>query len=422
MSQSNLRKTVLFVTYGGGHVSMVIPVVKALEHSGLDIQVLGLTMAGPALKRAGIPYLTFQDFLLESDDEAIKYGHELAEGMHAQHTDIPHSESVAYLGLSKWDLYSRLGAQEADTQLATQGRAAFVPTTILERVFDKLKPDIVVTTTSPRAELAARLVAEKRGILSLCISDLIGSVSHPISVTDLCVGSYLAAEKYKSIANVKFKKIHVTGNPAMDRAISARGLPSKSWRAENFPKLDPNRKFVLSTEQQGFYSSETKKFVFWKPDQIPAHLEATYQACQLNNAVMLIRPHPSLAPEIYSNWMESKPPTEVAYAAKHDLYPLLNACDVVISNNSTIMLDALYSDRPVVLVTYPESISLLPLDKMKMAYGCNIDDTTEYEHVIRQALSDKIQNGLYLEEFNKEFPKLPCAPRIADIILASVRQ
>ena len=49
------RPRILFVTYGGGHVRMVLPVVRALQARGtVDVQVLALTTAHAFLAREGI--------------------------------------------------------------------------------------------------------------------------------------------------------------------------------------------------------------------------------------------------------------------------------------------------------------------------------------------------------------------------------
>ena len=56
---------ILFVTYGGGHVNMVIPVVKEVEKEGFTFTVLGLTTAGKSLEDAGLRYKTFKDYVIK---------------------------------------------------------------------------------------------------------------------------------------------------------------------------------------------------------------------------------------------------------------------------------------------------------------------------------------------------------------------
>ena len=56
-------KTVLFVTYGSGHVRMVIPVARALADSGLARPlILALTTAAPVVRATGLDMVQFKDF------------------------------------------------------------------------------------------------------------------------------------------------------------------------------------------------------------------------------------------------------------------------------------------------------------------------------------------------------------------------
>ena len=74
-------KKVLFVTYGSGHVGMVIPVAKALAQTGLAHPlVLALTTAAPVAREAGLEVLQFKNFLRVSDvsdQAAMLYGQRL---------------------------------------------------------------------------------------------------------------------------------------------------------------------------------------------------------------------------------------------------------------------------------------------------------------------------------------------------------
>lgn len=68
-------KTILFVTYGGGHVNMLIPVIRSLiEKFGFNCLVMGLTTAAMQLSRHGIPSLGFASLLRGDDDKALSTG------------------------------------------------------------------------------------------------------------------------------------------------------------------------------------------------------------------------------------------------------------------------------------------------------------------------------------------------------------
>lgn len=74
-----MSRTVLFVTYGGGHATMVAPVVRALaQYPDIRTETLALTIGGPYFKRQGLPYIGFTDFVTKEDKEAIEWGTRLA--------------------------------------------------------------------------------------------------------------------------------------------------------------------------------------------------------------------------------------------------------------------------------------------------------------------------------------------------------
>ena len=161
----------LFVAYGGGHVTMLIPVAqRAFEH-GHEVIFLGLTTAQAVLAQAGIAHIGFADLWNFAAPEARRYGRQLAAQL--QHGGpVPLAESEAYLGISFADLVATQGEDAATRAFADLGRRSFLPVGFLERVIAHLRPAIVVATNSPRAEQAAILAAGRLDVLSLCLVDL----------------------------------------------------------------------------------------------------------------------------------------------------------------------------------------------------------------------------------------------------------
>jgi len=410
------RKTALFVTYGGGHGAMVAAVVKSLLARDLEVRVLALTTARATFEREGIPFLGFKDFLEDSDQPALRLGQGLAATMHSAHTGIPAEESIAYLGLSYADLITRLGEAPAAELLEKEGRKAFLPLGVMKRVFDRLRPDVLVTTNSPRAEQAARLVAAERGIPIVGLTDLLGTHIHPMVVDHLCLACEHALKRYRESPLVRAGEYHVVGNPAMDAALAHRGPPDPEWRRRHFPTSVRNPFYILTAEQIGYQRKSDQVLVPWTPGEIRENLDRLYEASRDLNGVLLVRPHPSLPPGPYATWAAGKPEGSVHLAATQALYPLLRSTDLVISNLSTLMLDSLYMNRPVLLVRYPDSTTLLPFDEMGFAFTAPMENPAG----LRQGMSDGLKNLDLVrsksEAFREEFPDLPCAPRVAKII------
>src|SRR5262245_36054585 len=165
----------LFVTYGGGHVNMVIPTVRELERrGGWDVSVLGLTTARLALRAAGISAFGFADLVAAGDVDVLTLGRELLAGNHAADKGVEERESIAYLGLCYADLRERLGPGEAARLYAERGRQGFLPIGPLRGLLEREAPDVVVATSSPRAERAALLAARELGIPAVLMIDLFG--------------------------------------------------------------------------------------------------------------------------------------------------------------------------------------------------------------------------------------------------------
>lgn len=69
------KKRVLAVAYGGGHIQMLIPVVRELKRREFDVTLLALTIGGPVAAAAGIPYKAYRDYWNEVGvDAALEYG------------------------------------------------------------------------------------------------------------------------------------------------------------------------------------------------------------------------------------------------------------------------------------------------------------------------------------------------------------
>jgi hypothetical protein len=232
----NAVKKVLFVTYGSGHVKMVLPVAQVLAAEGsAEVRVLGLTTAAAPVREAGLELLQFADFA-GADEEALAHGKRLLATLEAPAQDV--RESMAYLGLSFSDLVQEVGHMEAEARYRRFGRQAFLPVRTLERILSQVAPDLVVATNSPRGERAAILAARHMGIPSVCIVDLFAVdevrwIGAPDYADRVCVLNE-AVRQFLIDAGRLPSQVVVTGNPAFDilgdPAIRQRGLALRHRR------------------------------------------------------------------------------------------------------------------------------------------------------------------------------------------------
>ena len=109
-----MTRKVLFVTYGGGHVSMVLPVIKQLRLLAPDIEcvLLALTTAYATAIKVGEKPVGYKDWLHLVDAKQALFLGEALLGVNTS-PDVSREESVAYLGINYLDLIAQHGAAGA---------------------------------------------------------------------------------------------------------------------------------------------------------------------------------------------------------------------------------------------------------------------------------------------------------------------
>lgn len=329
-------KRILFVTYGGGHVNALLPVIQRLRATrpDLELHVLGLTTAAPVLAAAGVPFLGFKDVLREDDVAAIEHGRRLAAATPGQ---IDPAETVAYLGLSYGDLVAQRGEEGARTAYADKGRMAFLPLTALGRIFDRVRPDLVVTTNSPRGERAAIVTARRRNIRSLVVCDLwLGFELEWLAAPDfgdrLLVMNDFVRQKLID-AGRSPDVVITTGNPAFDRLVEPHWIEAGARLRESLGT--GSRRLVLWISH----------VMPWAPEIRTGIARALVEAANRHRDWhVVLRAHPSEPPldfELPTIVGVSDPRTQPAPAA-------LRACDVGVTMMSTMGLEAVMLGIPMV--------------------------------------------------------------------------
>jgi len=368
---------ILAVAYGGGHIAMVLPVLRALRERrpDLDIILLALTTAARVARDAGENPLGYADLLAllspEEQTEALELGRALQPSN--THPDIPDAETVAYLGINAWDLQQQLGPEAAQTRLRDKGRQGFYPLTLFRRVLARFQPDLVLTTNSPRSEQAAVDTAAESGIASLAMLDLFGlpgdafaaRARHPSRV---CVLSQAVRDNLIQ-AGWPPECIAVTGNPAFD-AINAPQTRAVglAWRASLGA---PPRRLVLLALQPEPAAHPASPGRQGDP-QLP---ERVLQACidsvrQHPDWMLIVRPHPSQSLPALAD----DPQLRLSTSAE-PLHPLLHAVDAVITGTSTVALEAHLAGRRVLQLLDSIAAPAMPYLALGVAdAACHLSD------------------------------------------------
>lgn len=390
------KKNILFVCYGGGHVAMLLPLIlKALSDPCFNVSVLGLTTAGAVLEHNGIEYIGFKDLLGVNDQLALDFGKKLAAPL-LENGKVSRDETLAYLGLSYYDLVTRKGESKAKAEYKKSGRRAFLPLSIIKRLFDRVQPQILVSTNSPRAERAAFMVARELKIPSVCIVDLFAQrgaewIGEPGYGSRVCVLSDDVKQVFTSAGRYNHEVV-VTGNPSFDRLAR----PSLIDEAQRFrlEKDWQDKKLILWASQPEPYEHPITGV---KADvSLPRRVDQALMDIVSKHSewLLVIRHHPS---EIIDS---SDFPDQVYISnSQEDLAVLLKSVDVVVTMTSTVGLEAFMLNKP--LVTIEQSVYCGDLSYAQKGMARAVRDLSnlgDLESALIETLSGKWQPKVVLPE------------------------
>lgn len=392
-------KTVLFVCYGSGHVKMVLPVAKVLHERGLArVQVLGLTTAAQAVREAGLPLVQIKDFLTHGDDKALMHGRRLLAAMGA--VSDP-AETEAYLGLCYSELEDSVGPQDAARLYARDGRQAFLPRRLLERILRQLRPDLLVATNSPRAERAAIEAARVLGIPAVCMVDLFAIdevqwIGQPGYADTVCVLNE-EVQRFLVAAGRFTSEIRVTGNPAFDSlndagpagaalrlAMGWEGRRVLLWPEQTEPAIHPFNGTPGDTTLPDRSRAALLDWVLAHPD-----------------AVLCVRPRADQPPPVL-------PDSPRIYLTGQDwpLAPLLHATDIVVTLTSTVGLEGRLTGARLVQVQGSVFDQAMPLGRFGIAD----------EVVLIEGLATALDRSMALGRHTQPRSAAPATDRVLEVL------
>ncbi len=342
---------ILVATYGGGHVNTILPVATRLVELGHEVTVLALTSAWGAVERAGLKSIGFRDFI-NGDERAIAHGERLAQGTPA-HPQVHPDETVAYMGMSYSELEDRLGVEGAAAHYAERGRQSFLPIGVLRRMFDDVQPDLVITTSSPRAERAAVLVARERDIPAVVVADLMPQMEMEwMGCADygdiLCVINEGVRRKLIK-AGRDPECVIATGNPVMDEYLDLDiSALRQEWRAKH--GCSESDRVVL-------YASQPD------PDRYLGSRVAAELVCDgLDRGWRVaVRPHPN------EDFDLSLMPSGTIISGKDETpWQCLCGADACVVISSTMGIQSVLVGRPLVAYAVPVNMNPTPYPEFEI--------------------------------------------------------
>jgi len=364
---------VLFVAYGGGHVTMLRPVAQAAIAAGMRIGFLGLTTAQADLKRNDLDYFGFAELEGANDPDVQALGRELV-GPEMAVSPVPYHESVAYHGLSFRDLVADVGEDAARQRYSQHARQAFLPVQTMTTMLESLRPKVVVATNSPRAERALFHAAASLSIPSVCVVDLFAIqevkwITQPGYADVICVLNEQVRQWMVENGSAPHQVL-VTGNPAFDALTDGNSAPAGlAFRAEK--KFSQDDKVILwasnvEPERHPFTGAPGNSNL---PRQIEAQLRDIIS--HHDDWRLVVRYHPS-------ETVPFVPQPNVSLSERSEaLHILVHAVDVVVVMSSTVGLEAHLAGRPVISVEMSVFAEDAPYSRMGISDGVTQLDQLE---------------------------------------------
>lgn len=335
----SVKKRVLIVTYGGGHVRMMVPVAQLLKQRSFEVVFLALNSAIPYAKQQGLEVVTYRDLVEPGDEEALRHGAALAAEF-SEHA-VSFEESAAYLGLSLGSLAEEHSWEGALGIYKKQGRRAFHPVSFMERVIRRFAPDVVVATSSPRSERAAVDAARRMHVPSVCVVDLFAKLEmdwlgRPDYADRLTVLSNSVRDRFLR-AGRRSEEIVVAGNPAFDYLGTTQA----------------RQRGVELRQRHAWPEGKTVMFIShvmpWDQSIHAGIISVLSDAAMEHGWKFIVRPHPGeQSPAVAQH-------VHISHNAREPPEVILEAVDAVVTMLSTMGLEAALIGLPIVVTEiYPE--------------------------------------------------------------------
>ena len=339
------KKHLLFVGYGGGHIAILYPIIKSLTNK-YDITTLALTTAQSFLSSRKIPFIGYKDFPEAKNLEVQECGNGLSAELPINSL-VPIEETIAYLGINFCELIKTYGLEHAKTLYQQKGRQAFLPIKTMERLLERLKPDIVISTNSPRTEEAVFLAARNLNIPSVCLIDLfalqeIQWIGQPGYAKKLCVLNDFVRNRFIQAGRLP-GEIVITGNPVFDdlrtEKVAQAGINLKKDKKWDDGKINILWASQPEPQQHPFCSKIGDLILLDRIEDVLRNFVKDNP-----NFRLIVRYHSSEN----KNFIHEE---NVEFSSCNEsIEPLLHAVDLVVVTASTVGLQAHIIGKPVMSV------------------------------------------------------------------------
>lgn len=410
-----MKKKVLFLAYGGGHVNTLIPIVsKVIAEKKFDYTCIGINLAAEAFKKADIPCKTLSDY---ADSEIMRKGMPYADQFHDFSSVVSYVDSSAYYGFSVRDLEKEVGEEFAEEIFKVYDRRLFLPVDAMKEILKKEKPDLVVVTTMHRFEAATVIAANELGILSLRVEDLLGKVNRPfpdkilvqneeekqeyikngVSAKKIVLSSELkndhleefADEIFSIYLNLQATKFAVFSEYTKENLMK-RDIPEEKIEITGQPAFDQLKDYMSSDKKlkQELGIPENSHVLVYLSQpllEMPKVFESIVKAVSaLENVHLVVKLHPNEDGKVQSQILEAYE-IPASIVKSHKAPEVINIADIAMTISSTTGIESALMDKPVIYFNYTDEEDFIPFDKMGIGVRIgNEDESKQQEQLIEK--------------------------------------
>lgn len=371
----------MIVTYGGGHVNLMVPVIKTLQQEGkIELVIMGLSVAGDILRSHNIPFKTYTDYKeVIFDEDAKKFGKELADLWHVDGKGISRIDSEVYLGCAMRDLVLEHGEEKAREMLA-KGRGCFLQVNTMKKIIELEKPDLMLTGNVPRSERAATIAARNMGIPTINCSDYFEFENRdPLEADKIAVMCGITKENLIK-KGVLEDRIVITGQPAFDNISSYNKGLSKEDICEKLNIPADQTYMVLGTQP------------------IPTceqMIRTTFEAVKkIPNLKLIVKPHPGEDVKMHQALIEEYK-IDAILITDPVIRDIIQVSEALITFFSTIAFETVLLGKPLVTLNLTGEPDPIPLCDFGVGLGLHSEEE------LLPALQKILEDRSLIEKFNK---------------------
>lgn len=331
-----MEKKIFMPTYGAGHVNIIIPVAKELKRQGIDVVILGLTIAVPVLERQNIKYKKLQDYLflysIEQRKKIEEIGEKLALINHNDQLEISFEDTKYYYGIGMYCLIEEYGEKKAYELYNEGNRKVFCPVSFMEKVLRYENPKAVTSSCTQRYEKASMLAAKKINIMTYYFCDYLEGDEKDEEYFDnvFCLNDW--NKKYLISKGFDEKKLEVVGQPTFDSLFN----------------LEVNKEEI----QNKFNIDFDKTIITWicteSKDMESIYDEIKKSAEELSDCIIIIKVHPSSKTSYFNDNVRNN----IVAVRDYPIQPLLKISDIIIGTISTSVHEAIILNKPIIIPDY----------------------------------------------------------------------